>query len=72
MAVGKRLRRAKQTPMCVATQGLPGSAAHPFYTRLNQILDEHAFDAYVEELYPRFHAGDGRLGLPPGPISVCC
>ena len=23
-------------------------AAHPFYTRLNQILDEHDFDGYVE------------------------
>jgi hypothetical protein len=27
---------------------LPRSAAHPFYTRLNQILDEHDFDGYVE------------------------
>jgi hypothetical protein len=24
-----------------ATNDLPRSAAHPFYTRLNQILDEH-------------------------------
>ena len=27
--------------MWVATQDLPRSAAHPFYTRLNHILDEH-------------------------------
>ena len=52
--------------MWVATQDLPRSAAHPFYTGLNQILDEHDFDGYVEELCERFYADDGRPGLPPG------
>ena len=42
------------------------SAAHPFYARLNQILDQHDFDGYVEVLCQRFCAGDGRPGLPPG------
>ena len=42
------------------------SAAHPFYTRLNQILDQHRFDGYVEGLCQRFYAGEGRPGLPPG------
>ncbi len=50
----------------VATQDLPRSAAHPFYTRLNQILDEHDFDKYVEELCQRFYSDEGRPGLPPG------
>jgi len=40
MAIGKRRRPAKQASMWVATQALPRSAAHPFYTRLNQISDE--------------------------------
>jgi transposase len=52
--------------MWVAAQDLPRSAAHPFYTRLNQILDEHDFDEYVEGLCQRFYADDGRPGLPPG------
>jgi transposase len=52
--------------MWVATQGLPRNAAHPFYTRLNQILDEHDFDGFVEGLCQQFYAGDGRPGLPPG------
>lgn len=52
--------------MWVASQDLPRSAAHPFYTRLNQILDTHDFDRYVEELCQRFYADDGRPGLPPG------
>src|SRR5215208_7575786 len=67
MAMGKRQRRAKQTSMWVATQDRPRSAAHPFYTRLNQILDQHDFDGYVERLCQRFYAdGIGRRGLPPG------
>jgi transposase len=66
MAMGKRRRRAKQASMWVATQDLPRSAAHPFYTRLNQILDEHDFDEYVEGLCQRFYADEGRPGLPPG------
>ena len=52
--------------MWVATQDMPRSAAHPFYTRLNQILDQHDFDGYVEGLCQRFYADDGRPGLAPG------
>jgi hypothetical protein len=72
MAMGKRRRRRKQTSMWVATQDLPRSAAHPFYMRLNQILDEHDFDEYVEGLCQRFYADDGRPGLPPGRDFRCC
>ena len=53
--------------MWVAAQDLPRSAAHPFYRRLNQILDEADFDGYVETLCQRFYADEvGRPGLPPG------
>jgi len=51
----------------VATQDLPRSAAHPFYARLNQILDDADFDGYVEGLCQRFYADAiGRPGLAPG------
>ena len=67
MAMGKRRRRAKQTAMWVATQDLPRSVGHPFYARLNQILDKADFDGYVEGVCPRFYADEiGRPGLPPG------
>jgi transposase len=67
MAMGKSRRRPKQRSMWVATQDLPGTAAHPFYTRLNQILDNADFDGYVESLCQRFYADEvGRPGLPPG------
>jgi transposase len=67
MAMGKRRRHAKQASLWVATQDLPRTAAHPFYTRLNQMLDEHDFDGYVEGVCQRFYAHEvGRPGLPPG------
>ena len=53
--------------MWVATQDLPRTAAHPFYARLNQILDKADFDGYVESLCQRFYADEiGRPGLAPG------
>jgi transposase len=64
--MGKRKRHAKQASMWVATQDLPRIAAHPFYARLNQMLEQHGFDGYVEGLCERFYADDGRPGLPPG------
>ena len=51
--------------MWVATQDLPRSAAHPFYTRLNQILDKHDFDGTSKDCASdstRTRAGR----LPPG------
>ena len=39
--------------MWVATQDLPRSAAHPFYARLNQILDQRDFDGFAEALCAR-------------------
>jgi transposase len=53
--------------MWVATGDLPKSPGHPFYQRLNQILDAQGFDGFVEALRRRFYAaGVGRPGLPPG------
>jgi transposase len=67
MALGRRRRRPKQTAIWVATQDLPRTVAHPFYARLNQILDQADFDGYVESLCQRFYADEvGRPGLPPG------
>jgi transposase len=33
---------------------------------LNQILDQHDFDEFVEGVCERFYADEGRPGLPPG------
>ena len=53
MAMGKRKRRARQASMWVATQDLPRSAAHPFYRRLNRVLDDAQFDVFVEGAWRR-------------------
>jgi transposase len=67
MAMGKRKHRRRQSTMWIATSDLPTTAAHPFYRRLNQILDAADFDGYVEGLCQRFYADEiGRPGLPPG------
>lgn len=54
--------------MWVATHDLPRPGAHPFYTRLNQILDTGGFDGYVESLCPGFYAD--QIGRPLG-AALC-
>ena len=43
------------------------TGGHPFYQRLNQILDTHGFDAFVEAQCATFYAATvGRPSLTPG------
>ena len=67
MAMGRRKKRVRQEGLWTPTAALPVSASHPFYERLNQILDEKKFDEYVEVICEPFYAGEvGRPGLSPG------
>ena len=67
MAMGRRKKRVRQEGLWTPTAALPVSASHPFYQRLNQILDEKKFDEYVETICEDFYAGEvGRPGLSPG------
>jgi transposase len=66
MAMGKR-RRQQQETMFVEVDQLPRSPGHPFYLRLNEVLERHGFDAFVETLCEPFYARImGRPSLPPG------
>jgi hypothetical protein len=58
--------------MWVATQDLPRNAAHPFYLRLNQILEQHDFDGFVEGLCERFYADEGRPACRRDATFGCC
>ena len=50
----------------MATQKLTRSPGHPFYERLNQVLEIAGFDAFVEGRCERFYAsGIGRPGQRP-------
>ena len=66
MSMGKR-KRDRQPAMWVTATHLPTAASHPFYRRLNQLLREHGFDAFVEAQCAGFYAATmGRPSLPPG------
>jgi transposase len=51
----------------IAANELPATGGHPFYRRLNQVLDAHGFDDFVETQCTPFYAdGVGRPSLTPG------
>jgi transposase len=65
MSLGRK--KSQQRPMFVAADELPKSAGHPFYGRLNALLDEVGFDRWIEELCrPYYAATMGRPSIPPG------
>src|SRR5258707_243165 len=65
MAMGKKKRR--QDALWIVASDLPKSAGHPFYQRLNVLLEANGFDRFTERVCERFYAdGIGRPSLPPG------
>jgi transposase len=67
MALGRRADRARTHPLWLSANDLPKSEGHPFYRRVNQLLETHQFDEFVEGLCAPFYATRmGRPSLPPG------
>ena len=67
MAMGKRPAARQASPMWVDTADLPTSDGHPYFERLNRVLADCGFDAFVEELCAAFYADRlGRPSLRPG------
>ena len=67
MAMGKRPAARQVSPMWVHTGDLPSSSGHPFFERLNRVLAESEFAAFVEGLCAVFYAErQGRPSLRPG------
>src|SRR5215204_4665264 len=66
MAMGRRTDRTRTPGLCIATNELPATGGHPFYQRLNQVLDTHGFDEFVEAQCAPFYARLGRPSLLPG------
>src|SRR6266702_3118145 len=67
MAMGTRKDRERQKDLWVAYTNMAAGPGHPFYARLNEVLDGEGFDAFVEKLCTRFYAEKlGRPGLTPG------
>jgi transposase len=67
MAMGRRTDQARTPALWIATSDLPATGGHPFYQRLNQVLDAHDFDTFVEAQCAAFYAAKiGRPSLTPG------
>ena len=66
MAIGKRKRKRQET-LWIPTNEIPTPPAHPFYRRLNSILEKQGFDEFVEGICAKFYDPKmGRPGLAPG------
>ncbi len=61
MAMGRRSKES-QDALWVEAGELARSPGHPFYERLNRILDKAGFDEFVEQLCAKFYAE--RVGRP--------
>jgi hypothetical protein len=67
MATSKRSGEEKQEDIWIAHTELAVAPGHPFYKRLNELLEGAGFDEFVEGLCARFyHARLGRPSLRPG------
>src|SRR5258707_4948505 len=66
MAMGTRKKRERQEALWYGGE-LPVTPGHPFYSRLNEVLDNAKFDPFCETSCARFyHQKLGRPSLPPG------
>jgi transposase len=66
MAMGTRKKRERQEDLWYGGE-LPTAPGHPFYKRLNEVLDQAGFDAFCESQCAGFyHQKLGRPSLVPG------
>src|SRR5882757_7537110 len=67
MAMGTRKQREKQEEIWIAHSELAAAPGHPFYQRLNELLEAERFDEFVEQRCAKFYAARyGRPSLTPG------
>ena len=66
MAMGTRKMRERQPDLWYGGE-LPTAPGHPFYKRLNEVLDNAQFDTFCESSCAHFyHDKLGRPSIPPG------
>ena len=67
MAMGTRKQREKQEDIWITHSELASAPGHPFYQRLNELLEAEGFDQFVEQRWAKFYAEKyGRPSLTPG------
>src|SRR3984957_4560456 len=72
MGMGTRKQREKQEGIWIAQAEMASAPAHPFYQKLNELLEGEKFDEFVEERCAKFYAPKfGRPSLTPGIYFRC-
>jgi len=67
MAMGTRKDRQRQEDLWITYAELATAPGHPFYQRLNTLLDQEKFDQFAEGECAHFYADkNGRPSLTPG------
>ena len=67
MAMGTRKQRERQEGIWIAHTELAAAPGHPFYQKLNELLEAEGFDELVEGRCAKFYAAKfGRPSLTPG------
>lgn len=60
-------RREKQESLWIATEEIARSQGHPFYRKVNEVLEQHKLDRRLEHLCRRFYKPVfGRPSMAPG------
>ena len=60
-------RKPKQEPLFFSAQEIPRAASHPFYGKVNEVLDRNRVDKRLEHLCKRFYKPVmGRPSMAPG------
>src|ERR1700723_2903592 len=67
MAMGTRRRRQRQERLWISHNELAKGPGHPFYQRVNELLEQEKFDEFAEKECAKFYAAsNGRPSLTPG------
>jgi len=65
MSLGKR-KRDRQEDMWIDAASVATPGGHPFYERLNKLVENRGFDSFAEEACRAFYSKTGRPGLAAG------
>src|SRR6266436_3868582 len=67
MAMGTRRQRQRQERMWIGQDEIVKGPGHPFYKKVNELLEEAKFDDFAEKECAQFYAeNNGRPSLTPG------
>ena len=71
MSLGRRGGQHKQESIWIEAGALAKPSGHPFYERLNIVLEKQGFDHFAEQACAAFYSKTGRPGLAPGVYFRC-